>query len=50
MLNVIRRALTYYREHEDVINLLCSQGEGDYSWTHSAGEYVKIYQKLTGKK
>lgn len=51
MLNVIRRALEYYREHPDVIKLLRTRGmQGDYSWTHSAGEYVKLYEKLTGKK
>ena len=51
MLNVIRRALEYYREHKDVIKLLRTRGmQGDYSWTHSAGEYVKLYEKLTGKK
>ena len=47
MLNVIRRALDYYRQHKDVIALLQKRGmEGDYSWTHSAGEYVKIYESL----
>ena len=51
MLNVIRRALEYYRDHPDVIKLLRTRGmQGDYSWTHSAGEYVKLYEKLTGKK
>ena len=51
MLNVIRRALEHYREHPDVIKLLRTRGmQGDYSWTHSAGEYVKLYEKLTGKK
>ena len=51
MLNVIRRALEYYREHTDVIKLLRTRGmKGDYSWTHSAGEYVKLYEKLAGKK
>ena len=24
--------------------------EGDYSWTHSAGEYMKIYQDLFAEK
>ena len=49
--DVIRRALEYYREHPDVIKLLRTRGmQGDYSWTHSAGEYVKLYEKLTGKK
>ena len=44
-------ALEYYRDHPDVIKLLRTRGmQGDYSWTHSAGEYVKLYEKLTGKK
>ena len=48
MLNVIRRALGYYRDNKDVINLLRKRGmEGDYSWTHSADEYVKVYEKLS---
>ena len=38
----------YYREDNDVIKLLQKRGmEGDYSWTHSADEYVKLYEKLT---
>ena len=24
--------------------------EGDYSWTHSAGDYMKIYQDLFTEK
>jgi len=48
MLHVIRRALSYFREDKDVIKLLQKRGmEGDYSWTHSADEYVKLYEKLT---
>ena len=47
MLNVIRRALTYYRDDKDVIKLLQKRGmDGDYSWTHSADEYVKLYEKI----
>lgn len=50
MLNVIRRALSYYRDHKDVIKLLQTRGmSGDYSWTHSAKEYVKLYSRLCGK-
>ena len=51
MLSVIKRALDYFNERKDVIKVLQARGmEGDYSWTHSAGEYVKIYRKLTGKE
>ncbi len=51
MLNVIRRALSYYRDHKDVIKLLQTRGMGgDYSWTHSAKEYVKLYNRLSGKE
>ncbi|MBE5779997.1 MAG: glycogen synthase GlgA [Clostridiales bacterium] len=49
MLNVIRRALGYYRDQKDVIATLQQRGmSGDYSWGHSAGEYVKIYEKMLG--
>lgn len=49
MLNVIRRALAYYRDQKDVIKTLRLRGmSGDYSWGHSAGEYVKIYEKMLG--
>lgn len=51
MLNVIRRALNCYVNSKDVIKLLQTRGmQGDYSWTHSAVEYVKLYEKLSGKK
>ncbi len=49
MLNVIRRALGYYRDQKDVITMLRLRGmAGDYSWTHSAGDYVSIYEKMLG--
>lgn len=51
MLNVIRRALSYYTNNKDVMKVLQARGmEGDYSWTHSAEEYIKLYEKLSGKK
>ena len=47
MLNVIRRALSCYRKQPELIKLLQERGmTGDYSWAHSANEYVKIYKKL----
>jgi len=49
MLNVIRRALGYYRDQKDVITMLRKRGmAGDYSWTHSAADYVSIYEKMLG--
>ena len=50
MLNVIRRALSYYADHKDVVKLLQIRGmQGDYSWTHSADEYVKLYTAISVK-
>ncbi|NCB36723.1 MAG: glycogen synthase, partial [Clostridia bacterium] len=50
MLNVIRRALEYYAGKQEVIKALRQRGmEGDFSWTHSAKDYLAIYQKLLGK-
>lgn len=47
MLSVIRRALEHYNSSKDVIKMLQARGmEGDYSWTHSAGEYLKIYDRI----
>ena len=51
MLNVIRRSIAYYNDSREIIDMLRLRGmEGDYSWTHSAGEYMKIYQKLIDQK
>jgi len=47
MLYVIKRALSYYKDQPEVIKELRIRGmQGDYSWTHSAGEYVKLYEKI----
>ncbi len=49
MLNVIRRALGYYRDQKHIITELRKRGmAGDYSWTHSAADYVSIYEKMLG--
>ena len=51
MLNVIRRALNYYREKPDVIAMLRKRGmEGDYSWSHSAVDYVKLDERISTKE
>jgi len=47
MLHTIERAISYYNDHQDVWKTLQQRGmNGDYSWTHSAAEYLKIYQSL----
>ncbi len=50
MLAVVRRALKCYETDPKLIALLRERGmQGDYSWAHSAKEYVEIYRKLTEK-
>ena len=47
MLFTVRRAVDYYKNHKDIWHLLQQRGmKGDYSWGHSAGQYVKMYEKL----
>lgn len=47
MLHTIERAIDYYKDNQEVWNILQKRGmTGDYSWTHSAGEYLKLYEKL----
>ena len=51
MLHVIERAVGYYKNRKDVWNTLQQRGmKGDYSWTHSAGEYIKLYESLFEEK
>ena len=51
MLMVIKRAMYYYVNDKDVLAKLQKRGmEADFSWGHSARDYVAIYEKLTGKK
>ena len=51
MLHTIERSADYYKNHPDVWKKLQKRGmEGDYSWGHSAKEYVKIYQSLFTEK
>ena len=47
MLFTLKRALDYYRNEKQTWQLLMQRGmEGDYSWAHSAKEYVRLYEDL----
>ncbi|MBR2823019.1 MAG: glycogen synthase GlgA [Clostridia bacterium] len=47
MLHTIERAISFYKEKPEVWHTLQMRGmQGDYSWTHSAGEYLKLYKRL----
>jgi len=47
MLHVIERAIGYYKNRRDIWELLQKRGmTGDYSWNHSAEEYIKLYNSL----
>ena len=47
MLNVIRRALHFYRERQDIWKVLQHRGmTADYSWLHSSRIYLDLYKKL----
>lgn len=51
MLHVIERAIGYYKNRSDIWKTLQLRGmTGDYSWTHSAGEYMKLYKSLFSEK
>ena len=51
MLHTIERAVRYYTEEPAVWHKLQHRGmTGDYSWTHSAGEYLKLYRSLFEEK
>ncbi|MBR6165697.1 MAG: glycogen synthase GlgA [Clostridia bacterium] len=51
MLHVIERAIGYYRNRKDIWLSLQKRGmSGDYSWTHSAAEYLKLYKGLFEEK
>lgn len=46
-LHTVRRALSYYRNEPEIWNMLIQRGmAGDYSWDHSANEYIMLYQRL----
>ena len=47
MLHTIERASDYYKNHPDIWKKLQERGmNGDYSWGHSAREYIKLYESL----
>ncbi|MBR4539185.1 MAG: glycogen synthase GlgA [Clostridia bacterium] len=47
MLYVIRRAVFFYREKQDVWKLLQHRAmTGDYSWAHSAEMYLSLYKDI----
>ena len=51
MLHTIERAVDFYQNRRDVWKLLQHRGmTGDYSWTHSAEAYMKLYQDLVDRK
>lgn len=51
MLHTIERASGYYRDYPNVWKTLQERGmKGDYSWDHSAREYIRLYESLFSKK
>ena len=51
MLHVIERSIGYYKNRRDIWETLQQRGmKGDYSWTHSADEYLKLYNSLFEEK
>ena len=51
MLHTIERAIKFYQNQPEIWHELQYRGmSGDYSWTHSAGEYLKLYYRLFEKK
>ena len=47
MLHTIERAVRYYQESPEIWKLIQKRGmNGDYSWTHSARDYMKLYNEL----
>ena len=51
MLHTIERAVSFYKDRQDVWKKLQQRGmEGDYSWNHSAKEYMKLYESLFAER
>lgn len=50
MLHTVRRAVAYYRNHKDIWQAMMYRGMiTDFSWRHSAGEYIAMYERLLPK-
>ena len=51
MLHTIERAVDFHKNRKEIWKMLQERGmKGDYSWTHSAGEYLKLYHSLFEEK
>ena len=51
MLHTIERAVDYYQHKKDIWLKLQERGmQGDYSWNHSAREYIKLYESMFKEK
>jgi starch synthase len=50
MLYTIRRAVSFYKNSKVWEKLKRRAIEEDFSWKRSAGEYVRLYRELTGKR
>ncbi len=47
MLHTIERAVQFYNQKKNVWSVIQERGmKGDYSWTHSASEYMRLYQNV----
>jgi len=51
MLHTIERAVDYYQHKQDIWLKLQERGmQGDYSWNHSARDYIKLYESMFKEK
>ena len=51
MLHTIERAVDFYAHHQEIWKELQMRGmKGDYSWNHSAEEYLKLYRSMFEEK
>ena len=49
LLYAIKRAITAYSCREKWLRLIQKIAGYDFSWNRSAEEYIKIYEKISGK-
>lgn len=49
MLDAVRRGLSYYKDPTLRKKLTANALAGDYSWRKSAGDYIALYDRLTGR-